>query len=276
MTICFAARAPALGPSSPCCSGAATRAGGSESKLGLHFEVGHRAPGTASFSRSAAAACFILTRTTSSCVFLYAFCPVCSQPEGSIHMPITNREATFFPYRVPPIAVYILLFLFSVLIFALCGLDLPLHRDNGIYVYSGQRLLLGEIPYQSVFDGKMPMTPFVTAFALYISQPFFDDPLRGMRVVYMIIGIITILLSYPLAQKLFKDKFAAILAPLMMIGLHGYMFQAAIGARPKQLLLIFFYSLSPALSFFWTRGGCCWGSLPPCAPSPGSPPASCS
>jgi hypothetical protein len=138
------------------------------------------------------------------------------------------------------LAAYGLLFALCAIVFCFYGLELPLQRDNAQYLYTAQRWLHGEMPYQSLFDMKTPLTSFFTAFALAVSQPFFDDPIKGMRLIFLGVSIATVLLMYAFARKMFQNRFEALLPPLMMIGLHGFMFQAAIGARPKSLLLLFF------------------------------------
>jgi hypothetical protein len=138
------------------------------------------------------------------------------------------------------LAACALLIALCAIVFCFYGLELPLQRDNAQYLYTAQRLLQGEMPYQSLFDMKTPLTSFFTAFALAISQPLFDDPIKGMRLVFMGVSIATVLLMYAFARKMFQNRFEALLPPLMMIGLHGFMLQAAIGARPKSLLLLLF------------------------------------
>ena len=138
------------------------------------------------------------------------------------------------------LSAYLMVCLFSVLVFSMYGLELPLRRDNAQYIYSAQRLLQGEMPYQSIFDMKTPLTSFVTAFALLISQNIFDEPIKGVRFFFFAMSIATILLTYVLAKKLFDNKFESLLAPLMMIGFHGYVYQTAISAEPKLLLLPLF------------------------------------
>jgi len=138
------------------------------------------------------------------------------------------------------ISAYLMVCLFSVLVFSIYGLELPLRRDNAQYIYSAQRLLQGEMPYQSIFDMKTPLTSFVTAFALLVTQNIFDEPIKGVRSFYVAMSIATILLTYVLAKRLFDNKFESLLAPLTMIGFHGYIYQTAIGAEPKLLLLLFF------------------------------------
>jgi hypothetical protein len=151
-----------------------------------------------------------------------------------------DKNLTHPEYGRFQISAYVMICLFSALVFSMYGLELPLRRDNAQYIYSAQRLLQGEMPYQSIFDMKTPLTSFVTAFALLVTQNIFDEPIKGVRFFYVAISITTILLTYALAKRLFDNKFESLLAPLMMIGFHGYIYQTAIGAEPKLLLLLFF------------------------------------
>jgi hypothetical protein len=151
-----------------------------------------------------------------------------------------DKNLTHPEYGRFQISAYVMICLFSALVFSMYGLELPLRRDNAQYIYSAQRLLQGEMPYQSIFDMKTPLTSFVTAFALLVTQNIFDEPIKGVRFFYVTVSITTILLTYALAKRLFDNKFESLLAPLMMIGFHGYIYQTAIGAEPKLLLLLFF------------------------------------
>jgi hypothetical protein len=139
---------------------------------------------------------------------------------------------------------------FSAVVFSWYGLELPLYRDNAIYLYSAQRLLEGVPPYISIFDVKTPLTSFVTALLLIPSQSIFDEPLHGVRVGYMVIVTATALLTYRLSVRMFDRSGTALFAPLAMLGFQGYIVMAAVGARPKVLLLLFMLFL---LIFLWDR-----------------------
>jgi hypothetical protein len=138
----------------------------------------------------------------------------------------------------------------SAVVFSWYGLELPLHRDNAIYLYSAQRLLEGVPPYISIFDIKTPLTSFVTALFLVPSQSIFDEPLHGVRIGYMAIVTATALLMYRLSVRVFAKNGTALFAPLAMLGFQGYIIMAAVGARPKVLLLFFMLC---ALIFLWDR-----------------------
>jgi hypothetical protein len=143
-----------------------------------------------------------------------------------------------------------LIIAFSALVFSLYGLGLPLERDNSIYLYAAQRLVEGVPPYLSIFDVKTPLTSFVNALLLLPSQIIFDEPLHGVRIGNMVIVTVTSLLTYRLAMKMFSRKGTALFAPLAMLGFQGYTLMAAVGGRPKVLLLLF---LLLALNFLWDR-----------------------
>ena len=155
-------------------------------------------------------------------------------------MTMSNRNILSEDPAKFEVIAFLLLTLLAILVFFMYGLELPLRRDNAQYIYTAQRLLHGEMPYQSLFDMKTPLTSFVTAFALLVTQNLFDDPIKGVRFFHIAMSIATILLTYHLAKRLFDNKFESLLAPLMMIGFHGFILQAAIAAEPKSLLLLFF------------------------------------
>jgi hypothetical protein len=95
-----------------------------------------------------------------------------------------------------------LLTLLAILVFFMYGLELPLRRDNAQYIYTAQRLLHGEMPYQSLFDMKTPLTSFVTTFALLVTQNIFDEPIKGVRFFHFAMSIATILLGLPSATTM--------------------------------------------------------------------------
>ncbi len=150
------------------------------------------------------------------------------------------KDVAALDNRRSSIANLALLGLFCILVFYLYGLELPLRRDNAQYIYSAQRLLNGEMPYQSLFDMKTPLTSILTAPVFYFSQAIFTDALTGVRLFYMGLCISTIYLIYIFVQNILPDNHETLLAPLFMIGLHGYVLQSSISAEPKLILLFFF------------------------------------
>jgi hypothetical protein len=71
-----------------------------------------------------------------------------------------------------------------------------------------------------------------------------------MRIGYMVIATATSLLMYRLSVRIFNRNGTALFAPLAMLGFQGYIVMAAVGARPKVLLLFFMIFL---LIFLWDR-----------------------
>jgi hypothetical protein len=152
-------------------------------------------------------------------------------------MATLTRTAATASFGRTQLLMAIVLTAFAALVFSLYGLDLPLRRDNAQYIYSAQRLLHGEMPYQSLFDMKTPLTSFITAGVLFISQHLFGDPLRGVRLFYMALCLATIALTFLFARRLLRGGEETWLAPLFMLGFHGYLLQSAISAEPKLVVL---------------------------------------
>ena len=138
---------------------------------------------------------------------------------------------------------YLLVCTIGIAAFLAKGLDLPLARDNALYFYSAQQLVDGIPPYQSIFDIKTPLTSFVTALGILLMQPFSENELLGVRILYIFIGILTLFATYAFAWRVFKKRSIAIYAAIFYLTLPGYTSQVVIGARPKVLLLLF-YTLS--------------------------------
>jgi hypothetical protein len=151
-------------------------------------------------------------------------------------------------------AAFLAIGLFSLLVFWLYGLDLPVRRDNAVYLYAGQQLLNGEPPYISILDQKTPLTTFVTAFSLVVTSPIADDQVIGMRIAFIAMSIATTLLTFQLARKLFPHTAVAVLAPLAMLGFHGFVLQGAMGGEPKTVFLLCFVCALLFLAYkrwFW-------------------------
>ena len=163
---------------------------------------------------------------------------------------------------MPNLLGYVVILVFSAFVFLLYGLDLPFQRDNAIYYYSAQQLLQGVPPYLSIFDIKTPLASFVTAMFLWPSEALFDEPLHGVRIGFMLLVTGTAILLYRLASRMFGQTPAILVPPLGLLGFQGLIVFAAMGARPKVLLLFF---MAAALVYLWDRrwfaagvaSGCC-------------------
>ena len=86
-------------------------------------------------------------------------------------------------------------------------LDVPLERDEGEYAYAGQLILQGALPYQDLYNMKMP--GIYAAYALILS--LFGQTARGVHFGLLLVNLATILFVYFLAVKLF-DRLAGLVS----------------------------------------------------------------
>ena len=136
------------------------------------------------------------------------------------------------------IRVAILLFLTAILVYLTAGLDNVLLRDNAIFYYSGQQLLQGVPPYASIFYIKTPLTTFVTALGAAPAAFLPASELASVRVLFLLIGGVSVALLFLLSIELFEDTRGAVFSALAMLTLYGLTFQTVAGPRPKIIFLL--------------------------------------
>ena len=66
----------------------------------------------------------------------------------------------------------LLLWLTALLILPSNPLDRLPGRDNGVFLYGGQQILLGKIPYLDFWDHKGPLIHYINALGLYLGNGY--------------------------------------------------------------------------------------------------------
>ena len=130
--------------------------------------------------------------------------------------------------------------IFAIFIWLLYGITtFQLTADMGLYFYGGRELLQGNVPYVAIFDIKPPMTFFVSAIGLFISNIFNFNPIViGPRILFLLFGAGTIFFTYLATFHLFKDRLYAILSAIILISFTGFGW-GSLSGRPK-IVMIFF------------------------------------
>jgi hypothetical protein len=112
------------------------------------------------------------------------------------------------------IGIFVLLVLIPV-----CPANMPIAgRDSGVFLYSGWRMLGGDVPYKEFWDHKPPIIFFINAFGLLISQ--------NSRWGVWFLELFSLYLAGILSFKLFKKAFnnlAAIVAVIIWLFSLGFM-----------------------------------------------------
>jgi len=83
------------------------------------------------------------------------------------------------------------------------GLYFP-GRDNGVFLYAGWRVLIGEIPYADFWDHKPPLIYFINALGLWLGQ----GNAWGVWFLELILLFASSYLSFHITKKLFGNLIA--------------------------------------------------------------------
>lgn len=144
----------------------------------------------------------------------------------------------------------------SAWLWSLYGFEARLNHDDGGYVYSGQQVLRGVAPFQSLFDHKGPLTAFVCAAAIGLGRVLGTDDLLAVRFVFLWISSGVVALLFLLVEELFRSRRQALITCMIFLGLWGFGIQAASGAHPKTLILLLaMTTLWATTRHRWTSAG---------------------
>lgn len=111
-----------------------------------------------------------------------------------------------------PVALAVL----GALPFALTLLTMPFGRDQGIYAYTGARLLAGDVPYRDIFAFKPPSTAMVHALALAL----FGHSMTAIRALDVGWTLATVAVLAWLAGRLWDSRVAATVAGLAFAAIY--------------------------------------------------------
>src|SRR5688572_1505902 len=155
--------------------------------------------------------------------------------------------------KIKNILVYIFLFLLTSLVLDLANplFDKP-SRDGGFFLYAGQQILDGKIPYQDFWDSKGPAIFYINALGLLLGN--------GSRWGVWIVEFVFIFLTFfVLYQTLIKRWSAnAVLLGITMAGL-GLRSVLGYGNYTEEYSLLFnaialslFFSLEYDVKKLWS------------------------
>lgn len=113
-------------------------------------------------------------------------------------------------------------------------LDEPFERDEGGYAYMAQRFLKGDLIYRDYWESRPPGIVFIYAliFKLY------GENLTAIRVFSIYTGLLSVLLVYLLAEKLFNRRTGYLSALLYAIFSGGPLIQGS-SANAEPFMILF-------------------------------------
>jgi hypothetical protein len=149
-----------------------------------------------------------------------------------------------------------LLFFLAVIVYGGFGFEGKLLRDDAMFIYGGQRLVDGAVPYVGMFDVKGPIAPMAAGIGVAISRWMEWDDVLGARLVFLFASALAVVGAYFLGSSLFRCRKTGVLSAMAFLGFFDFAREAASGPRAKSLVVLFgIFSLYFAGRKKWFWGG---------------------
>ena len=167
----------------------------------------------------------------------------------------------------------------SLIAVAVCFLygpgELAFVGDNRGQFYIAERVASGVPPHISSISGKSSLSFLISGAGIFVGRATGLPDYWSVRLVSILVLAASVGLCWMVTYRLLREegqnesadsRSAAHLAALAMISFHGYLYQGAMGARPKIFLVFFiFLTLLAVIAKrpFWTGVGgalafLCW------------------
>ena len=127
----------------------------------------------------------------------------------------------------------------SLLVYLVHGFGGRLIRDSGVYVYGGQRFADGVLPYVGLVNRAGPLAHVIPGLAILASRPLGVDDVIGVRVLFMLISVACVGLTYVVGRALFVSRAAGVASAAALLCFEGFIYYATFGPREKTAMVCF-------------------------------------
>lgn len=127
----------------------------------------------------------------------------------------------------------------SLVVYVLHGFQGMLSRDLGIYSYAGQQVADGVPPYLGVLNRAGPLAHVLPGVGALVARLGGLDDVITMRVLFMLMAIGAVCVSYLLGRDLFRSRGAGLVTASAMLAVHGFIQYASNGPREKTPMALF-------------------------------------
>jgi len=127
----------------------------------------------------------------------------------------------------------------SLVVYVLHGFHGILTRDLGIYSYAGQQVADGVPPYLGVLNRAGPLAHVLPALGVLVARLGGLDEVVTMRVVFMLMAVAAVCVSYLLGRDIFRSRGAGLVSASALLAVHGFIQYASNGPREKTPMVLF-------------------------------------
>ena len=129
--------------------------------------------------------------------------------------------------------------LVALVVYALHGYDGRLDRDFGVFVYGGEHVAHGGVPYVDIFNSVGPLADVVPGLAIWLGHFAGIDPILSSRMFFTLLSALCCSLLCVLARDTLGSRVAGILAPATFLTFECFLRMASDGPREKTTMVVF-------------------------------------
>jgi hypothetical protein len=123
--------------------------------------------------------------------------------------------------------------------YLLHGFGGALTRDLAVYAYGGQQVAEGTPPYLGILNRAGPLAHLLPAIGVVSARVGGFEDLLGMRVLYMLFSVASVLLAYLVARNAFASRAAGLVSAGALLSFEGFLQLATYGPREKTPMVLF-------------------------------------
>ncbi len=130
-------------------------------------------------------------------------------------------------------------FLVAVVVYSIQGFLGPLARDSGLYVYAGQRVAEGSLPYVDVANRAGPLAHAIPGLGVIGARIVGIGDVQGVRVLFMLLSALSVAAVYLLGRDLSRTRLVGVLSAACLLTFQGFSHYATFGPREKTAMVLF-------------------------------------
>ncbi len=124
-------------------------------------------------------------------------------------------------------------------VFLLQGFNGALSRDAAVYVYAGQRVADGSLPYVDLVNRVGPLAHAIPGIGVGAARVIGRDEVVGVRALFMLISVACVGATYLLGRTLFRSRIAGLISAACLLSFQGFIHYATSGPREKTAMMLF-------------------------------------
>ncbi|MCW2793755.1 MAG: hypothetical protein JWO76_2853 [Nocardioides sp.] len=127
----------------------------------------------------------------------------------------------------------------ALVTYLLHGFDGYLSRDLGVYAYAGEKVADGVPPYVGILNRAGPLAHLIPGIGAFAARAVGIDELFGMRLLFTLISVAAVGVTYRLGRDVFRSQLAGLGAAAALLCSHGFVTYATYGPREKTAMVLF-------------------------------------